>query len=610
MEVEKSQIISNSNYSFFNPLVNKRPIGPVLAGEAIDISLIFPKEYNVWDVKIIIENDNRKVIKECLFDYQGNNEYIVSFKISEWGLYWYYFTFRDCYGSHGIYASDDLGGVLSDNRLHLYQLSIHDAFDEEANWFDNCIMYQIMTDRFFRAGNEEKKDYAIIHEDWYENPFYKPVGKDWNIDFFGGDLKGIIAKLDYLEGLNVSVIYLNPIFLARSTHKYDTANYLEIDPMFGNEDDFVALCKKAKAKGIKIIIDMVLNHTGEDSIYFNKYNHFDSVGAYQSPKSKYRDWYSFGKYYKNGYRAWWDIESLPAVNQKNEEYLEFIDQVLTKWLRLGASGVRLDVVDELNNDFVDRINKVCKSVGKDKIIIGEVWEDASNKMAYGVRKNYFNGHELDSVMNYVFKKAIISFLKDGNYHNLRNSIRNVINNYPKYVVDKLMNILDTHDTMRIVNNFYNYHPKNKADAGKFKPTSEVKELAICKQKMATVLQFTLPGIPCIYYGDEAGLDGFDDPYSRKAYPWGKEDLDLFNWYKALTKMRQDPIFVGGDYQEVHFSPTLVIYKRIKDGKEILVIVNNSNVFYEDNLSAYDMLEEKDVEKIHLSPYSAKVYKLK
>ena len=608
MGIKESQII-NSNYVFYHPLVDKDPVGAIEKDKEINISLSFPSNFAVWDVKLIIEDDQKEVVATYQLEKQ-DSKYHVKFKIGKWGIYWYYFTFCDCFGQHGIYSCDDLGGLLSDKRANLYQLSIHDPFNDQANWFDQTIMYQIMTDRFFRGGNEAKKDYAIMHNDWYEDPLYKPVGKDWNIDFYGGDLKGIIAKLDYLKSLNVNVIYLNPIFLARSTHKYDVGNYLEIDPMFGTEEDFIALCKAAKAKGIKIILDMVFNHTGDDSLYFNKYGHFDSVGAYNNPSSPYRDWYTFGKYFKNGYRAWWDIDTLPALNQTNPGYLALIKEVLTKWLKLGASGVRLDVVDELNNEVVRVIHDACKAVGEDRIVIGEVWEDASNKTAYGVRKQYFNGHGLDSVMNYVFKKAIISYLKDGNYHNLRNAIRNVINNYPPFVVDKLMNILDTHDTMRLVNNFYNYHPKSKADASRFKVNEEVKQMAVCKQKMATILQFTLPGVPCIYYGDEAGLDGFDDPFCRRAYPWGKENKDLMDWYHKLTKMRQDPIFVGGSYQEVKSNTSMFAFKRIKDDHEVLVLVNNSNVFYEEQINAYDMMEEKEVDLIHLSPYSAGVYKIK
>ena len=608
MGIKEGQII-NTNYLFYHPLVDKSPIGAIEKGKDISISLSFPSNFVIWDVDLIIEDDNKSEIARYRLD-EVNHQYQRKFKIDEAGLYWYYFAFSDCYGRHYIFAGDDLGGSLSDERLKLYQLLIHDRFSKATNWFNNAIMYQIMPDRFYRAGNEIKKDYAIMHNDWYEDPLFKPVGKDWNIDFFGGDIKGIIAKLDYLKSLNVNVIYLNPIFLARSSHKYDVGNFLEIDPMLGTEKDFANLCIKAKAKGIKVILDMVFNHTGDDSLYFNKYGNYQSVGAYQSVKSPYRDWYTFGKYFKHGYRAWWDIETLPALNQDNKNYLDLLTDVLTKWLKLGASGIRLDVVDELNNDVVSHINKVCKGISDDLIIIGEVWEDASNKISYGVRKHYFNGHQIDSVMNYVFKKAIISYLKDGNYLYLRDSIRSLINNYPKYALDKMMNIVDTHDTMRLVNNFYNHVPKNKADAAKFKVSEEVRSEAILKQKMATLLQFSLPGIPCIYYGDEAGLDGFDDPFCRRAYPWGRENTELMDWYKKLTNMRLDDVFNGGSYIEVKSSPSQFIFKRIKDNHEVLVIINNSNVFYEENKKAFDMLEMEEVDQIHVSPFSAKAYKLK
>ena len=609
MGIKKGQIIS-TNYLFYHPLVDKSPIGAVEKGKDINISLSFPNNFIIWDLELIIEDDNKAKIANYKLNEVSHNKYHISFKIEEYGLYWYYFAFSDCYGRHGIYASEDLGGCLSNERLNLYQLLIYDSFSNKTNWFNKAIMYQIMPDRFYRGGNEKAKDYAIMHNDWYEDPFYKPIGKDWNIDFFGGDLKGIIEKLDYLKSLNVNVIYLNPIFLARSSHKYDVGNYLVLDPMFGTEDDFKSLCEVAKTKGIKIVLDMVFNHSGDDSLYFNKYGNYDSIGAYQSKLSPYRDWYTFGKYFKHGYRAWWDIETLPAFNQNNKDYLKLIGDVLRKWLGLGASGIRLDVVDELNNDVVTYVNKICKGINKDIIIIGEVWEDASNKISYGVRKHYFNGHQIDSVMNYVFKRAIISFIKEGNYLNLRDSIRTLINNYPKYALDKMMNIVDTHDTMRLVNNFYKYVPKNKTDSAKFKVSEETNIEAINKQKMAVALQFSLPGIPCIYYGDEAGLDGFDDPFCRRTYPWGRENIDLLNFYKKLTKIRLDPIFDGGLYQEVKTNSCQFVFKRIKDDHEILVVINNTNVFYEDRIKAYDMIDEVDVDLVHVSPYSVKFYKLK
>lgn len=272
-------------------------------------------------------------------------------------------------------------------------------------------MYQIFPDRFCRSGekHENVPTDRIIHENWEDTPFFRPDerGIIRNNDYFAGDFKGIESKLPYLQSLGVTCIYLNPVFESHENHRYSTACYEHIDPMLGTDEDFEHLCKQAKTYGIDIILDGVFSHTGADSIYFNKFGRYgDHEGAYRDPDSKYKNWYFFSRY-PFDYESWWGITTLPNVNENNPDYTEYIcgeNGILQRWIDKGARGWRLDVADELPDEFLDNLNKAVKAKGNDKVIYGEVWEDASNKESYGVRRRYLIGGQLDSVMNYPSRK--------------------------------------------------------------------------------------------------------------------------------------------------------------------------------------------------------------
>jgi len=578
-----------SNKVIFNPFFDKKPLGAVLKNDEITLTVRFPSHYKIWDLTLIIEDDEGEIYLKEQFNIS------ISFQIDKIGIYWYCFKFTDVYGCHYLVSSENLDAVISENHEYLWQINIHDPFFKETKWFEGKVMYQIMVDRFYKGGNNPPREDVIIKE-WGTVPNYEPVdGVVYNNDFYGGDLQGIIKKLDYLQSLNISIIYLNPIFKAYSNHKYDTGDYLQIDPMFGSEEDFIQLCQEANKRDMKIMLDGVFNHTGDDSIYFNKYNNYDSIGAYNSKSSKYYPWYQFIDYPED-YMSWWGIKTLPTVNQDNKDYQEFTDRVLRKWFRLGISGFRLDVVDELSNEFVMRINKVAKEENKANVLIGEVWKDASNKVAYGKRKHYFNGHQLDSVMNYVFKNGIIAYLRYHNLNVLQNCIRNVLNNYPPFVVNKLMNVMDTHDTARLINNFAYVINPPKDKAAKYKMTEHEYKNAIVKMKMATIMQFTLPGVPCIYYGDEAGMIGFDDPFCRGTFPWDNINMDLFNWYQRLGEVRNLDVFQDGKYQEIYAYNNVFIYARIKLSR-IIVIINNSDQAFEYAVTGKDLINNKYLESV-------------
>jgi cyclomaltodextrinase / maltogenic alpha-amylase / neopullulanase len=574
----------------FNPVFKqyKSPQGAVQNSDEILITIKIVLDYQLYHLRMVVKNDQNQIVHTFPLENIGRDEthqdYQLKCRIPEVGLYWYYFELEDVYGTHYIGANHNLDGVLSDYYPIAWQLLIHHPFVSELSWYKGKVMYQIMVDRFYQGGNQPPKDDVVMHEDWDDLPIYYPTnGKVENIDFFGGDLQGIIQKLPYLQDLNVGVIYLNPIFEARSNHKYDTADYMKIDPMFGTEEDFIELCVKAKELGIHVVLDGVFNHTGDDSIYFNRRGRYSELGAYQSKDSKYYHWYRFNQF-PNDYLSWWGFDTLPSTNQLNEEYLQYItgeQGVLDKWLTLGAKGFRLDVVDELTDAFVERIHDRLKENHVDNILIGEVWEDASTKIAYGHRKRYLLGKQLDSVMNYPVKNAILEFMKSGNEMALVRQLRYILNNYPKHVLDSLMNPMGTHDTIRLFNHFVRANPEQmtKEEQANYVISEEERKIAIQKMKMASAIQYTLPGVPSLYYGDEIGMDGFKDPLCRKPMKWNEINQELLEWYQMLGRVRSNSVYIDGDFSEEEASQSVFVFSRKNNQQTIVTIVNNSNHEY-------------------------------
>jgi len=607
----------------YNPIFEefKSPVGAAEKNKKISVKIKISQEYIINLPLINIKDDSGMDVlsKQMNIVDQSSqyNVYCVDFTISKEGLYWYCFQFSDCYGIHYIGCKPNLEPKLTDFLPNYWQLSVHNKFRGNLNWFKGTIMYQIMVDRFYKGEDLPVKENVKVHENWDDIPNYKAVdGKVLNNDFFGGNLEGVIKKLDYLSSLNVTTIYLNPIFEAFSNHKYDTGNYLKIDSMFGDEKTFIKLCKEAKKRKMNIILDGVFNHTGDDSIYFNKYGNYPDLGAFQSKDSKYYDWFRFNSH-PNHYDSWWGFTTLPSVNQDSKDYLDFIsgpNGVIEKWLRLGAKGFRLDVIDELNNNIVESISNAVKRVDDENILIGEVWEDASNKIAYGIRKEYFNGKQLDSVMNYPFKEAIISYLRYNTWGKLKNVIRYIINNYPKHVLDSLMNILSTHDTMRILNYFayVDGEKLSKDEQASYKMSSMEFDEATQKLKLASLLQFTLPGVPCIFYGDEAGIQGFKDPFCRRTYPWNDVNKTISDWYKKITQIRKMSVFIDGSYKEYIINQEIFSFKRYNNSEVILVVVNNSDFSYDLHLDSkyFDLFKNVIIDKsLHIESKTGTILKL-
>ena len=579
--------------TYFNPIDKyyKSHTGAVCA----DTEITFRVKGSFNSVVFLLKKDGCDCDERYQMQRNGDCfELTVKFKV---GLYFYCFSIDD-YKFIGL--GKDFCGVITDNPKR-YQLTVYAKDYYVPSWINGGIIYQIFPDRFCSYNKNKKVETGkILHANWSEIPVYEPneYGQVMNNDFFGGDIKGIISKLDYLYELGVTVIYLNPIFKAYSNHRYDTGDYMTIDPLLGTEKDFQDLIEKANKFGIKIILDGVFNHTGDDSLYFNKYGKYNSVGAYQSKNSKYFGWYNFINY-PDKYNAWWGISVLPAINEANPDYVNYItgeNGVLDKYTKMGIGGWRLDVVDELPPEFVRKIRSSVKRANPNAVVIGEVWEDASNKIAYGVRREYFQGQELDSVMNYPLKNAIIDFVKTKDVSNLSKTIKEQIDHYPSDVLHSLMNILATHDTYRLLTAVggVNADGKTKKEMASMKIAQHDLKTAKFRLKVATLLQYTLCGVPSVYYGDEIAMEGYADPLNRLTYPWGKEDTEILSWYKRLGKIRRKfTAFNKGEYKEIYSCGGAFVFERRDENSELLIAINlEDNPFtlkFEGKL--YDLISE-------------------
>ena len=334
-----------------------------------------------------------------------------------------------------------------------------------------------------------------------------------------------MEKLPYLKELGVTCLYFTPVFESHSNHRYDTADYSKIDPLLGSEEDLTQLCAAARKLGIRVILDGVFSHTGSDSVYFNREGRYPTQGAYNSQQSPYYPWYTF-RQWPNSYDCWWNFDTLPNVNETNDSYNEYINGpqgIVRKWLKAGASGWRLDVADELPDLFLDRLHDAVKAEQPDALILGEVWEDASNKSAYGVRRRYLLGRQLDTVMNYPFRDAILGFLLGEDPARFAEAVETIVENYPPQCLNLLMNHIGTHDTERALT-VLGGEPagaRGREWQAAQKLTPAQRETGVKRLKLASLIQYLLPGVPCLYYGDEAGMEGYRDPLQPGLLPLGQ-----------------------------------------------------------------------------------------
>lgn len=579
----------------------KSPVGGVQAGENFTISLVC---HGADTAYFALTKEGRHEQTVFYPMRKEGGRFSLTMLVTTPGLYFYRFLVSGAEGE--CYIGKDATDMPKEHSSGQWQLTAYESRYKPPTLFDGGIIYQIMVDRFCVGGERLKtKKTAVYRDDWYGCPEHRPDEKGVvkNNDFFGGNLDGVTQKLDYLASLSVKCIYLNPIFEAASNHKYDTGNYMTVDGDFGGDEALKRLIDEAAKRGISVMLDGVFSHTGDDSVYFNRYGNYDGVGAFQSKHSPYYAWYDFQEH-PSVYTSWWGINTLPCVNENNPEYNEFINGengVVKKYMRMGVAGFRLDVADELPDEFLDNLTAAVKSVNERGVVLGEVWEDASNKVSYSVRRRYLRGRQLDSVTNYPLKNAIIRFVLCGDEQDFLRVVYSLINNYPKRVLDNLMNMLGTHDTARILTELSGEDkPRNKDERASFSLSD--RKSAVERLKIASVLQYTLPGVPCVYYGDEAGMEGCEDPFNRRCYPWGKEDNSLIRHYQALGVLRERSELNGGVFDVVYAHHGVLTYSR---GGSLFVTVNLGKSAYGLGEEVTDLVtgEKKSV----LSLYSFAVY---
>lgn len=501
-------------------------------------------------------------------------------------ILWYYFI---CGGVYYGNARDNLGGPgeIYAHEPPSYQITVYDPAYETPAWMGDGVMMQIMPDRFFRGGDFPCR--GKLHADWYEQPELSLSANGDNAanDFFGGDLLGIRQKLPYIASLGVTALYLNPVFLSPSNHKYDTSDYLQIDPAFGTEADLSALCAEGEKFGIRVILDGVFSHTGADSVYFNREHTFPGPGACDSKDSPYYSWYTF-LHWPDKYRCWWGFDTLPNVDKTSRAFREFIirgeDSVCAHWLRAGTSGWRLDVADELPMDFIAEFRTRLKKENPQAALIGEVWEDPSRKVAYGALRSYCLGDTLDGVMNYPLRSAILGYLLGQiSPADCARQILSLYENVPPAFARANMNLLGSHDKPRALSVL--------ADAGNMEPDRKYRhpvqltpeQYALGRKRLIAAwnLVCALPGMPTIYYGDEAGLTGMADPYCRGTYPWGREDETLIAAYRAAALRRKNRVLTRGDVRIEPGEESIKIIRTLAGEKISFTVDTHGNFIWED-----------------------------
>ena len=560
----------------------KTPFGCLKAGENCTLHIDIPASCRTINVRLcIFDETGFEMLMPFVLEteFEGYQRFKTDFSLFRTGLYFYCFRIETEESNFSLYKQ---GNDTNIEDGALWQLTCYNADYEPPSGFFGRTMYQIFPDRFAKEGKcdlLEKLQPFSIHESTEERPVFTPDenGETLNNDFFGGNLKGIISRLPYLKKLGIGVIYLNPIFMAYSNHRYDTANYKKIDPMLGTEGDFVELCRQAHMLDIKIILDGVFSHTGSNSIYFDKNGVFGG-GAFHNENSPYKSWYDFQEY-PHKYTSWWGIDTLPCVNELDPAFMEYIitgeDSVVKHWIACGADGFRLDVVDEIPDEFVLCLKNELKKVKPDAILIGEVWEDASNKISYGKRRRYFADSELDSVMNYPFRDSIISLVSGKlTPSDFADSVMTITENYPDYVMNMVMNMLSTHDTPRLLTILGDVPERmSKAEKAQFCLEGENLEKAVALEKIAVAIQFTLPGMPCIYYGDEIGMEGFEDPLNRGFYAWENANRNLLEYYREIISLRNmSESLKIGKTRFVSAESDMVVFERYTENETFTVSV--------------------------------------
>ena len=586
----------------------------------ISIKISIPRILGEIDSKIVLKNaTDGKSFELSKFKYSFEREldiFTFELKLTP-GLYFFYIVLDTPFGNIYGYNARRGGMFFSKrNEGNNFQLSAVDFKHPAPIGFSGGIIYHIFVDRFARSDKTTVREGGVLADFSDGIPEYPsfPGAPLKNNTFWGGDLYGIIDKLDYILSLGANIIYLSPIFDSPSNHKYDTGDYKKVDYAFGGDKALVALIREAHSRGMKIILDGVFNHTGADSIYFNKYGNYVSLGAYQSKDSEYYDWYEFSDY-PGKYTSWWGIDILPRINTgfaKCSDFFAGKDGIISHYAHMGIDGFRLDVADELSDEFISNIKSRMEEENRGSILYGEVWEDASNKIAYSKRKKYFLGEELDGVMNYPLTKGIVDYVLHGFTDTLEYALTEVMLNAPKRIRDHQMNLLGSHDTERIITALSGESTEglSNSDLAHKRMSDENYEVARRRLKLAYTILATLPGIPTIFYGDETGLQGYKDPFNRMPYPWGKEDKEILDFYKKIGIIRrEESVYKEGSFSLISLTPEEFIFTRKSDGRTLLTVINNSlsPLKLQFTKSVYSKMKKKLSRDVLISPHSSDIF---
>ncbi len=584
----------------------RTPFGAAQLGGVVTLGIdIWDDDVTFCTLRVWTDAHGEQLIEMRGEEHSDHLHFSVDYKPAETGIVWYSFDIEASDGSvwrYGARPGWTTGeGAFAYGDPPSFQLTVFEPRATQPDWYKNGIVYQIFPDRFARGeGWRELAEKAleghqsgperVLVEDWDTPVTYKRKSETnlaiarW--DFYGGTLDGIRSKLGYLKGLGITVIYLNPIFDAASNHRYDTADYLRIDPMLGDEAAFGRLCDEAAEMGISVVLDGVWNHCGRDSKYFNRDENYPEPGAWQAHKdgadSPYANWFTFND--DDTYAGWWGNQDMPAFRADSEDYHELIcgrDGVVRKWLRAGAAGWRMDVADELTDEFIAQIKDAILAEKEDGVLIGEVWEDASNKTAYGKLRQYFEGKELDGVMNYPLRAGLLDYVCGHiGASELASRLEQLRENYPREAFYSCLNLLGSHDRERLftmLGNAPDPDSMSEAERAAYKLDDGQAGLAMSRLWLTVLLQMTLPGVPCVYYGDELGLEGLRDPFNRGTFPWGGGRRDCFNIVRNCIAIRKTlPVLTDGDFEPFSSGDDVFgFWRRGEDGSQVCVLVNAS-----------------------------------
>ena len=576
------RILFNSKLSQF-----KEPFGTLLPQQNCTLRIHIPSQLQTEKVECRFSGPDGEKMLTVPMTIDGKiGAYDIfrgDFSFGQPGLFFYYFYITTPTGSFRLFKfGDDTN--MEDGSM--WQVSCIPADFSVPEWAMGATMYQIFPDRFSKTGEVDlsgKLQPYTVHEKWDEEVHWQPDDKGviLNNDFYGGNFRGIRDKMDYIASLGVTVLYLNPISKSFSNHRYDTGDYKTPDPMLGTLADFTEMCDAAHQRGIRVILDGVFSHTGSDSLYFDRNKNFGGNGAYNSKSSPYYSWYQF-KSWPDDYNSWWGFDTLPTVNKLDPAFVEYIitgqDSVIAHWLRAGCDGFRLDVADELPTEFLSILKQHLRKLRPDALLLGEVWEDASNKRAYDVSRRYFVDGQLDSVMNYPFRTAILNFMRqkdDGKA--LADTVMTIQENYPPQVFLANMNLLSTHDSMRILTALVDDFDGTRAEKAARHLSMQQYQAARQMLLMASFLQYMLPGMPSLYYGDEAGQEGYKDPFNRRPYPWGQEDPILLEHFKQLGQLRKEQeVLRLGDLHFIEVGDGRLSFTRSFGSKTLRIYINRSD----------------------------------